>query len=265
MNVYSTSENVGSEDQLNNFSLSQEMKSEIELALNCSPSGGNCKPFLWKWIGDCELHITHDMQLAHHYLNRNNHTSYLALGCLLISIEVIADKLNLAVETQIDEAELATKVKFVNKTKTSSLSFLYSALKQRSTYRGQFKKQQQKVSDFKSDMFFEGQEVVSREYIYFESLNSLFIKYLLKTESYMWIQKKALIDFLAEIRFFSNKSSKKQRKIASFELGVSIVDQILLASLKRVPSLLSLMRQIPILNLPMKANVYKGLKNANFC
>ncbi len=265
LNQYSTSENSASEGQLNNCLLSQEMKSEVELALNYSPSGGNSKPFQWKWMSDYELHITHDNQLALHYLNRNNHTSYLALGCLLTSVEVVADKLNLAVETQIDEVALSTKVKFVNKTKMSSLSFLYSVIGQRSTYRGKFKKQKQTASAFKSDTFFEGQEVISREYKYSESLNSAFIKFLLETESYMWVQKKALIDFLSEIRFFSNKSSKEQRKIASFELGVSIVDQILLASLKRVPWLLSLMRQVPILNLPMKANVYKSVKNANFC
>jgi len=66
----------------------EKLRSILQVALR-APSGDNCQPWRFKWDGKT-LHLSHDEERGRHALNRDNHASYLALGCLLESIEIQA-------------------------------------------------------------------------------------------------------------------------------------------------------------------------------
>lgn len=248
--------------------LTSEQKEQLEIALSHSPTGGNSKPFTWKWKNNT-LCISHDEQLAAHYLNRNNHTSYLALGCMIASIEVTASELGLNWKASFNEESLYSEVQFfaLNGSTKERTEILYPMISKRHTYRGMFKTARQlsnpafTLTD--SELF--NNKMISRSFVTSSKVGNQFKNYLLKSESYMWVQMKALKDFLKEIRFFSSKSSFEERGIPTFELGISIVDEVMLAALKVVPAVLSWMRRLPVLNLQMVMEAKKTVKNSNFC
>lgn len=248
--------------------LTAEQKEQIEIALSHSPTGGNAKPFKWQWKKNT-LCISHDQQLATHYLNRNNHTSYLALGCMVASIEVAAADMGVSWKAQFNEESLYTEIQFFS-SKTSNdkqLEILFPIISKRHTYRGAFKSARQLSNPqftLTNTELFQNTEV-SRSFVSANQVGGSFKKYLLKAESYLWVQIKALKDFLKEIRFFSSKSSLEERGIPTFELGISFMDQLMLAGLSLVPRVLSLMRQVPILNMQMLMAANKSIKNSHFC
>lgn len=248
--------------------LTSQQKEQIVKALNHSPTGGNSKPFSWGWNEDT-LCISHSTELSAHYLNRNNHTSYLALGCLIASIEVTAADMNLSWKVQFNEVTLYTEVKFfsLNEGGKDKKEILFPMIAKRNTYRGEFKKTktlnsaQFTVADVNAFQ----EELVTRQFVSSNQVGQQFKNYLLKAESYLWVQTKALKDFLKEIRFFSSKSSLEERGIPTSELGISIVDEVMLAALRVVPAVLSWMRRIPLLNMQMVMAAKKTIKNSHFC
>ena len=242
--------------------ISSEIQKNIDLAIQKSPTGGNSKPFACNWK-DNEIHITYSAQLAKHYLNRNDHTSYISLGCLIKSIEVAASKFELLSIVNLSEDKLNARIKFQKQNTSMHISNLFDSLMSRSTYRGKFKKSSNK--NLRSQTVQHRQAEISIDYQFNQSLTKKFKKYLTQSESYMWLQVCALKDFISEIRFFSHLSSQQQRGISSYELGISIVDQALLFLLKPAPLVLSFIRRVPILNFPMLQNSSRVLKNSNFC
>lgn len=248
--------------------LTAEQKEQLEIALSHSPTGGNSKPFTWQWKNNT-LCISHNEQLAAHYLNRNNHTSYLALGCIIASVEVTAAELGLSWKASFNEKSLYSEIQFfaVSGSHKDRTEILYPMISKRHTYRGAFKSARQLSNpEFTlTDTELFNNEMVSRNFVSSKKVNHQFKNYLLKAESYMWVQLNALKDFLKEIRFFSSKSSLEERGIPTCELDISIVDEVMLAALKVVPTVLSWMRRLPVINLQMVMAAKKTVKNSNFC
>lgn len=253
---------------LTQIQLTTEQKEQIEIALSHSPTGGNSKPFTWQWMNNT-LCVSHDKQLAAHYLNRNNHTSYLALGCIIASVEVTAAELGLSWKASFNEENLYSEIQFFAMTGNHKdrTEILYPMISKRHTYRGAFKtaKQLSNPEFTLTDTEVFNNELVSRNFVSSKKVSQQFKSYLLKAESYMWVQLNALKDFLKEIRFFSAKSSFEERGIPTHELDISIVDEVMLAALKIVPVVLSWMRRIPVINIQMIMAAKKTAKNSNFC
>jgi hypothetical protein len=67
-----------------------ELRHILEKAI-WAPSGDNCQPWTFEWDGET-LRIFHDSQRAKHPLNPRGYASFIALGCLLESIEVAASE-----------------------------------------------------------------------------------------------------------------------------------------------------------------------------
>ncbi|MCK6598930.1 MAG: hypothetical protein L6Q37_11245 [Bdellovibrionaceae bacterium] len=250
-----------------NIELTPKEKILIERAMSLSPTGGNSKPFIWEWKNK-SLIIYHDESLDKHYLNRNKHTSLLALGCLLTSVEVAASFLNLHSTCKVNETTLTSQIDFekllVNSSKVESLKALFPFLELRSTYRGQFQADPRPLLHEKFHIVEKQSSTTSVELKKHDQMLPSFLHYFIKAESYLWYQKMATKDFIREVRFFSKKNNKTVRGISSYELGISLADQTLLFLLKNLPSVLSFIRKIPLLNFSFVKSSKQTFKNANF-
>ncbi|MCY1022296.1 hypothetical protein [Pyxidicoccus sp. MSG2] len=61
----------------------------IVLAAIQAPSTENCQPWSFSWDGTV-LSVRHDAERSRHVLNRNEHATYVTLGCVLESIAIAA-------------------------------------------------------------------------------------------------------------------------------------------------------------------------------
>lgn len=61
----------------------------IEWALKRVPTGYNIKPFVWNWEQD-SLVIQFSQDYVVEYLNRDNHSTFITLGCLIESVNIAA-------------------------------------------------------------------------------------------------------------------------------------------------------------------------------
>lgn len=239
------------------ISLNLEQEAKFELVLKRLPTGGNAKPFTWNWT-DKKLCIEHSNELAAHYLNRNNHTSLLALGCMITTVDITAKSMGLNWKAQFNETTLYTEIEFFH-TQVSSRTQaenqrLYLQLQKRSTYRGEFKPSEIKTL-----------ETSFGKILAASKMNQNFQKYLIQCESYLFLQAQALKDFFKEIRLFSNKSSFEARGIAGFELGISMMDRLSLAVLQFVPQVLTWIRKTPGLNFQMVQAAKRTVAHSHFC
>ena len=268
MNTFSNEPNTSQAPHRSEpIQLSSKEKNLIERAMLLSPTGGNSKPFSWEWKNK-SLMIYHNESLDKHYLNRNKHTSLLALGCMLTSVEVVASFLNFNSVCKTDETTLTTQIDFeklqVNSKKVESLKALFPFLELRSTYRGQFQVDPSPLLLAPSRIVNQQSSITTVELKKHEQMLPSFLNYFIKAESYLWYQKMAMKDFIREVRFFSKKNNSTERGISSYDLGISLADQTLLYLLKNLPSVLSFMRKIPLLNFSFIKSSKATFRNANF-
>jgi hypothetical protein len=229
----------------------------IELAMQRSPTGGNSKPFFWYWTGQV-LHIRHDESLATHYLNRNHHTSWLALGCLLKSVEFAARCEGFQISYEIRKADLSTDVAFSCSPDVTSRPSDLQALLNRRTYRGPL------VESEKPSLAINAETGAVRTHMVSSSeISSPMKKFLIKADSYLWLQKHATRDFFREIVFTRKEQTETDRGIRVMDLGIGKMDQLMLRFFSMMPWLPSLMVRIPVLNHSFRASTERTLKNAH--
>lgn len=239
----------------------------IERALEKSPTGGNSKPFSWSWSGEA-LVIKHDAKLAEHYLNRNHHTSWIALGCLLTSVEIAAKAQGFGIEFSTKEAFDPSEN---NHGPNSTIHFArladsnisdeavrnLQALLGRQTYRGP-------LAPSAAPAFVPtGSDGVSIRLISTAETSKTTKEYITAADSYLWIQKQATRDFFKEVTFSATPQGPKDRGIRIGDLGINKADQMMLRFLSRATWLPSLMAQVPGLNASFKAVTKRTLKNAH--
>ncbi|MBC7464871.1 MAG: hypothetical protein H7256_02675 [Bdellovibrio sp.] len=233
-------------------------KALIESALQKTPTGGNSKPFLWSWT-DNKLEIRHDEKLAEHYLNRNSHTSWIALGCLLQSVEIAAAKQNWLSQVAVHgNAEATIEFKKLNSENQSNENYIQ--LLNRSTYRGPFKPSSMPV--IATDSSQDQDQVVHIKTLNSKDLSAAFKGLLIMADTYLWLQTKATKAFFKEMRFFAER--KEARGIRSKDLGVGIMDQIMLYCFSHVPWVLQWIVKTPILNLSFKKASLQNIQNSHF-
>jgi len=227
----------------------------IEIAMVKAPTGGNSKPFSWQWI-DQRLLIRHDLKLAEHYLNRNQHASWIALGCLLESVETAARYQGFKSQVLIME-DLGAEVTFtaIFKNEDQAMYEMESLLKRR-TYRGPLQTSAAPAISQKHS------KSVQVRIASAQSLSNDFKKYLISTDAYLWLQKKAMQSFFKEVRFFD--PHVEPRGIRSEDLGIGMMDQMMLYFFSFVPWLLSLIIRVPVLNQNFKTASKRTLENAHF-
>ena len=162
-------------------------KKEIEIAMEKSPTGGNAKPFFWLWKKEV-LVIHHHDELADHYLNRNFHASWFALGCLLASIDLAAEAQGWCTSVRILD-DMGAEVTFAWTGPNPEQNTLIQKLVSRSTYRGKFRPSEPPSVP---------QQVNSDIQVRLQSCQSLlkeFKQYILTSDTYLWLQKKASLSF----------------------------------------------------------------------
>jgi hypothetical protein len=231
-------------------------RSLIESALEKSPTGGNSKPFEWRWNGD-SLHITHVETLAAHYLNRNQHTSWIALGCLLTSVEVAANAQGFEMQFLVSEQDLSAEVRFQPGMGPLHLDRL-QALTTRTTYRGPLTASQKPlitVEGAASDVHVSIRAA--------QEISSEMKRFLTKADSYLWLQTAATRDFFREVRFGKKSEHPDGRGIRVTDLGIGKADQLMLRCFSYMPWLPSIIARIPVLNSSFRASTRRSLKNAH--
>jgi hypothetical protein len=228
----------------------------IESALAKSPSGGNSKPFEWRWRGD-SLQITHVESLAVHYLNRNHHTSWIALGCLLTSVEVAANVQGFEMRFLVSEQDLCAELRFQPGKGLRRLNRL-QALTTRTTYRGPLTASQKPlitVEDMASNVHVSIRAA--------EEISNEMKSFLTKADSYLWLQTAATRDFFREVRFGKKSEHPDGRGIRVTDLGIGKADQIMLRCFSYMPWLPSIIARIPVLNASFRASTRRSLKHAH--
>lgn len=230
----------------------------IEMALHKSPTGGNSKPFLWYWQQD-HLFIEHHSGHAAHYLNRKNHTSWIALGCLIESVRIAARSQDWDVHVEMGNDQLNAKISFTPAQSSSLYIPILSALLERSTFRGPLTPSDAPEIFMHHETTSAGLQV---RLAAAEDLTKDFKKFIVTSETYIWLQRKASAAFFNEVRFFD--IDKNQRGIRSQDLGVSRMDQLMLYCFSFIPWALSWIVSIPVLNFSFKQASKRNLKNAHF-
>lgn len=234
-----------------NFS---DLKNTFDAILKKVPTGGNSKPFVWQWIEN-ELYVRHDQKLAEHYLNRDNHTSKIAFGCLIESLQTVCQELRLKHQMQIEQDALSLRFTILETSAEVTAGNQIAALLNRSTYRG-LMNSKVKSAPINLDQW-EGAFVN-------QSASQDFLSYLKLTANYIWHQQQATIDFFKEIRFFSKVSSNEKRGIPTFELCLPVKDLLALKMFSLVPKLLvHLMKLKPIEKIFFE-NTQRLLEGSNF-
>lgn len=231
----------------------------INMALEKVPTGGNAKPFAWDWVGEL-LIIRHQAHFAPHYLDRNNHTLLITLGCLLESVEIAARHQGWISEYSSNEKDLSTIIRFSKSAETFSEDQNFFSLLSRSTYRGPLKESVAPVLPLDNPEHSDND--VQVKLASSTSLSTSFKKFLSDADSYMWVQTKAAVSFFKEVRFFDDRMGP--RGIRSADLGASKMDQVLLYLLSFVPWMLSLIVRIPFINVNFKNASKRNIKNAHF-
>jgi hypothetical protein len=224
--------------------------------LERTPTGGNSKPFYWIW-NEATLLVRHDKELDEHYLNRKYQTSWIALGCLIASVEVAARSQGLAVDCRISWEDHTAEFTFQNhpekRPKTEDIKFLL----QRKTYRGALQESPAPNLNFSSDPEIQIRLSPSQHIL----KNTT--KFLSLADSYLWLQQRAARSFFKEVVFTSKPQSKEERGIRVVDLGVNKMDQMMLRLFSHMTWLPSLMARVPLLNIPFKSNIKRTLKNAH--
>jgi len=228
----------------------------IERAMVKAPTGGNSKPFSWQWI-DQRLLIRHDLTLAEHYLNCNQHASWMALGCLLESVETAARYQGFKSQVLVFD-DLGAEITFSSAISQNEdqATLGMEGLFERRTYRGPLQASDVPVM---SQKFPKGVQVRIANARF---LTHDFKNYLISTDAYLWLQQKAMKSFFKEVRFFDSRV--EPRGIRSEDLGVGMMDQVMLYFFSYVPWLLSLIVRVPILNHGFKVASKRNLENAHF-
>jgi hypothetical protein len=65
-----------------------------------APTGDNCQPWRFRWDGSTLL-VMHEESRGRHAFNRNNHASWLSLGCLLEGLDLAAGRHGLRTRTEL--------------------------------------------------------------------------------------------------------------------------------------------------------------------
>ncbi len=231
--------------------LNQEI---IEMALEKTPTGGNTKPFIWTWSKN-QLLIHQDLKFATHYLNRNQHTSWIALGCMIKSVEIAANDQGWEIQTKLT-TDVGAEISFFQSRQIDSKKEKLAKLLSRTTYRGLFEPSSEpKILPTE-------QPGIQAHVSCANSIISDFKNFMVSADTYLWIQKKAALSFFNEVRFFDHRISL--RGIRSEDLGVGLIDQLILYVFSFVPWLLSLIIHIPILNFNFKNASRRNMKNAHY-
>ncbi|MGZ5278659.1 MAG: hypothetical protein ACXWC9_01880 [Pseudobdellovibrionaceae bacterium] len=227
-------------------------RAAIEKALQRSPSGGNAKPFIWAWFENTlEIECRPDSGL--HYLNRNQHTTWLALGLLIESAHVTARSLGWQMLASISPNGVKANLSFSRDPKLQVSEKEWFQLLKRRTFRGPFVPSQAPKT------------LADSATVHLATLDSItesFKKYLISADTYLWAQKEATAHFLKEIRFFDKRI--EPRGIRSQDLGVGFLDQLMLYCFRLAPGLLSKIATTPILNFTFQMASQQSLRNAHF-
>lgn len=230
-------------------------RATIETALLKTPTGGNAKPFTWCWINNETLEIIYHADLAAHYLNRNNHSGWIALGCLIESVYIAAGVQGFAINPTTDYTNLNTLIRF-SAANSRLPEDLYFQLLKRSTFRGSV------TSSLAPTLEYNNQSDIRARLLPAQATSAKIKKFFTAVDSYIWIQSKATVSFFKEIIFFNSNSD--QRGILSQNLGINKVDQFMLYLFSFVPTLLSYFVRIPLLNLSFKLASKRNIANAHF-
>ena len=194
-------------------------RKKIEMALDKSPTGGNAKPFSWRWMGN-HLLISYDAGLAEHYLNRNHQASWLALGCLIESARVAAQAQGWEMDYGLIDGVIGTLMIFKPGLLQNQPSQTAPIWLTRKTYRGRF--EPSPVPKVLPDLAKAGTQV---HLTASSSLTDRFCRYILKSDTYLWLQTKATASFLKEVRFFDSRI--EPRGIRAADLGIGIGEQFM--------------------------------------
>lgn len=231
-------------------------RSVIESALERTPTGGNSKPFYWNWI-DGTLLVRHDKELDEHYLNRKYQTSWIALGCLIASVQIAAKSQGLKVDCKISWEEHTARFTFQNFSEKIVKSDDLRLLLQRKTYRGALQESPAPTLTLSSNRQIQIHLSPSQHILKSTT------RFLTLADSYLWLQKKAARSFFKEVVFTANPQGKEDRGIRVVDFGIGKMDQMMLRLFSRMTWLPSLVARIPLLNTPFKANTKRTLKNAH--
>lgn len=218
------------------------MRTKIEkivAAAVTAPSGDNCQPFEFFLKEESILEIHHIENRGRHELNCANHSSLITVGCILELIQIQAEALGLATETQLaDGIGSSQKSLWASVVFTESCvkeSALLKAIPFRATDRRHFR-----GGDLSDSVFTE----IKLEVRQFgtTSLHTLpargeLLDFILKCESFMWDHPRPTKDFLSWVRFTLGERNRTRDGMYWTNLGINWFDAQLLLSVKKWPVL----------------------------
>lgn len=190
-----------------------------------SPSGDNCQP----WFFSAELNILKIKILKErsaHFLNKSGRADYVSLGCVIESLFIEAEKLGWTFNLKIEASDYITLT-----FKKSDSSFLPEnlSLKDRYTYRGRFRKY-----DNKDQADLQQAEKMIRErmsnrfpdvsFVAIPKFSGELKEKLFKIENVLWGQSDMITDFLHWIRFSKKDWLSKKDGFFRKEVDVQAPD-----------------------------------------
>ncbi len=227
----------------------------IEMALQKTPTGGNCKLFDWCWITKTELRVSPKKDRSPHYLNRNQHADWITLGCMIQSIEIAAEAQNFKCEVKISQ-NLCVDFTFTASTQKHTDKNKFNNLLKRRTAREKYQASPAPHISASQNAH------VKLSLIAASNMQTEFKDFLLKADQYIWLQIEATKSFFKEVRFFDHR--KNLPGIRSEDLGVQKADQVMLYILSFIPWMLSLIVRVPILNLSFESASRKNIAHSHF-
>ncbi len=223
------------------------MKIPIEAIVQAAltaPSGDNCQPFTFEWDG-FQFSIIHQPEIAQHFMNPHFVASIITLGMMIELIKLRAQQSGFEIDVLLSPSlgdsrnNLWAKVTF-KKSATNIASPLADIIDRRFTDRFPFAK----------GVFTE---------LDWQTLKSVDLNFphcswqfapgpfcdipepLKRSESFMWVHKKAVENFISQVHFSKREIAKYRTGFYWQELGVGALDTIPLSLMKLRPAIVHLL------------------------
>jgi hypothetical protein len=203
-----------------------ELEKILSLAVR-APSGDNCQPWRLTWC-DRKLSIFHNEARGRHALNRNNHASYLALGCLIESIAVAAAAAGFKTNSSVSLKESDAAWAQLSFQKSSPFDAeLANQLTRRYTERRPFAKGWIPPGLFQSLL---NEKVDGCQASYVHQISHELTEYLCSLDQEVWQEQNAHRDLHRWLRFTEREVEKSRDGMPWPTLGINWFESRLLRS-----------------------------------
>lgn len=217
-----------------------DIRTLVSQAMN-APSGDNSQPWRFTWNGQ-SLAVFYEAPRGQHALNNNHHSTYLTLGCLLEAIEIAASGRNLIVgetlQLEHPEKQPVAILRFHRQPTApdESLPTLPLRWVDRRSFSGQKLEPQLKL---KINSLAAGYPSCGLHFT--EDVSDELIQYLVKSDEFMWRNKKVLVDFFKWVRLSPGEVDTNHTGMPWQSLGLRFFEIPAFGLFRKIPFLISVL------------------------